>query len=277
VFENSVVFLSPHMDDAVLSCGGTIHCLNRLKVPVEIVTVFARGPTGDLSPFAKWMHSVWGLSYDALAHRREEDRQATASLGARTTHLPIQDSIYRRNPQSQDFLYTSRVQIFSGDWGREPGLLSALVKELQYQLMEQGWELLFAPLGVGRHVDHMLVRAAVESAFAGSKRESVVFYEDFPYVQEPGALDVALAQFELPYIHQLVVALNEEDIQAKDRAARFYVSQSKEVAGEIGISVDQVREYAARIAKKELMSFGERYWSPQRTALDRLTDVLKAL
>jgi LmbE family N-acetylglucosaminyl deacetylase len=277
VFENSVVFLSPHMDDVVLSCGGTIHFLNHLKVPVEIVTVFAGGPTGDLSPFAKWMHSVWGLPYNALAYRREEDRRATASLGARTIHLPIQDSIYRRNPQSQDFLYTSRVQIFSGDWGREPGLLSALVKELQYQLMEQGWELLFAPLGVGRHVDHMLVRAAVESAFAGSKRERVVFYEDSPYVQEPGALDVALAQFELPYIHQLVVALNEEDIQAKDRAARFYVSQSKEVAGEIGISVDQVREYAARIAKKELMSFGERYWSPQRTALDRLTDVLKAL
>ena len=89
VFENGVVFLSPHMDDAVLSCGGTIHRLNRRKVPVEVVTVFTGSPTGELSPLAKWMHNAWGLPYNAVVYRREEDRQAIASLGGRATYLPF--------------------------------------------------------------------------------------------------------------------------------------------------------------------------------------------
>ena len=267
------MFLSPHMDDVVLSCGGTIHCLNRLKVPIEIVTVFAGGPTGDLSPFAKWIHSAWGLPYNAVVYRREEDRQAIASLGGRAMYLPFQDSIYRRHPQSQQLLYTSKAHIFSGDWGQESGLLSALVKELQCQLMERGWELLFAPLGVGQHVDHMLVREAVEGAFPES--ESIVFYEDFPYVQKSGALDVALARLNLPCIHHLVVALTEEDVQAKEEAVCLYVSQSKEVAGKIGISINEIREYAALVVGTEAVLFGERYWSPRMAALDRLRRVLK--
>ena len=273
--KNRVVFLSPHMDDVILSCGGTIHCLNRLKVPVEIITAFTGGPTGELSPLAKWMHSAWGLPYNAPVCRREEDRQATASLGARPTYLPFQGSIYRRHPQSQQLLYTSKAHIFSGDWGQEPSLLPALVKELQRQLMEQSWELLFGPLGVGGHVDHMLIRAAVESAFTGSQREKVVFYEDFPYVQNPGALDVALAQFETSSVHHWVITLNDEDVNAKERAASLYVSQSKGVAREIGISIDEIREYASLVGETEAVPFGERYWSPRKAALNRLRMVLK--
>ena len=275
MFENGVVFLSPHMDDVVLSCGGTIHCLDRLRVPVEIVTVFTGSPTGELSPLAKWMHSAWELPYNAPVYRREEDRQATASLGARPTHLPFQGSIYRRHPQSQQLLYMSKAHIFSGDWGQEPSLLSALVKELQCQLMERSWELLFAPLGVGRHVDHMLIRTAVENALTGPQREKTVFYEDFPYVQEPGAIDVALAQFEMPSLHHWVVTLKEEDVEAKERSVRFYVSQSKEVAREIGISIDEIREYAALVGETEAAPFGERYWSPRKAALNRFRRMLE--
>jgi LmbE family N-acetylglucosaminyl deacetylase len=275
MFRNSVVFVSPHMDDVVLSCGGTIHCLNRLKVPVEIITTFAGSPTGKLSPLAKWMHSAWKLPYNAPVYRREEDRHATAILGARPTYLPFHDSIYRRHPQGQQLLYTSKAHIFSGDWGQEPSLLSALAKELQCQLMERSWELLFGPLGVGGHVDHLLIRAAVESAFTSSQREKIVFYEDFPYVQNPGALDVALTQFEMSPVYHLVVRLKEEDVKAKERAVRFYVSQSKEVAGEIGISIDEMREYAALVGETEAASFGERYWSPRMTSLNRLQMVLK--
>jgi len=273
MFKNGVVFLSPHMDDVILSCGGTIHCLNRLTVPVEIITAFTEGPTGELSPLAKWMHSAWGLPYNAPEYRHEEDRKATASLGARAVYLPFRGSIYRRHPQSQQLLYTSKAHIFSGDWGQESSLLSALAKELQCQLMERSWELLFAPLGVGRHVDHMLIRAAIEGTFTESER--IVFYEDFPYVQKPGALDVALARFKLPCVHQLVVMLTEEDVQAKERAVCFYVSQSKEVAGEIGISIGEIREYAALVAETEAVPFGERYWSPREAALNRFRRMLK--
>ena len=151
-----MVFLSSHLDDAVLSCGGTIHCLNNLGVPIDVISIFAGSPISELSPFAKSLHAVWKLPFDAPMYRRAEDRKATSSLRARSVHLSFQSSIYRRNPATQEYLYTTRENIFSGNWNKEPTLLSSICGELQHQLATQNWELLFVPLGIGQHIDHIL-------------------------------------------------------------------------------------------------------------------------
>ncbi|WP_366972639.1 PIG-L family deacetylase, partial [Thermoflexus sp.] len=36
--------LSPHPDDAVLSCGGTLYRTARAGIPVRVITVFAGDP-----------------------------------------------------------------------------------------------------------------------------------------------------------------------------------------------------------------------------------------
>ena len=51
------VYLSPHLDDAVLSCGGMIHRQAQAGERVVVVTVCAGDPPpGPLSDFARSLH-----------------------------------------------------------------------------------------------------------------------------------------------------------------------------------------------------------------------------
>ncbi len=52
------LFLSPHPDDAVLSCGGLIHQLTQKGEPVTILTVMAGDPPDPLpdTPLVRELH-----------------------------------------------------------------------------------------------------------------------------------------------------------------------------------------------------------------------------
>ncbi|MGH2521295.1 MAG: PIG-L deacetylase family protein, partial [Anaerolineales bacterium] len=52
------LYLSPHFDDAALSCGGTIHQQTRQGERAVVVTVCAGdSPPGPLSAFAQTLHA----------------------------------------------------------------------------------------------------------------------------------------------------------------------------------------------------------------------------
>ncbi|MFN2182380.1 MAG: PIG-L family deacetylase, partial [Anaerolineae bacterium] len=55
------VYLSPHLDDAVMSCGGTIHRQTSRGDQVLAITIFSGNHQGgELSPFALVQHGYWG-------------------------------------------------------------------------------------------------------------------------------------------------------------------------------------------------------------------------
>ena len=78
------VYLSPHLDDVALSCGGRIWQQAQTGDSVLVVTIFAGAPPPDvpLSPFARELHARWGYLSDADVVRREEDQASLTHLGA---------------------------------------------------------------------------------------------------------------------------------------------------------------------------------------------------
>src|SRR5689334_12434287 len=77
------VYLSPHLDDAALSCGGMIHQQTQAGERVVVVTLCAGGPpAGALSDFAQSLHTRWQTPVEAVAVRRAEDLAALKVLGA---------------------------------------------------------------------------------------------------------------------------------------------------------------------------------------------------
>ena len=269
-----VVFLSPHLDDVVASCGGTISHLACIGTEVEVVTVFAGSPTDELSEFAASLHATWRLPYDAPAWRRDENRRALSDLGAGSICLSFQDAIYRRPGRGQSCLYASKDQLFSGNWQNESGLLGALVDGLESVLAERNWSVLCVPAGVGGHVDHLLVRTAAQSACARMESR-IVFYEDLPYALDPAACGKALTELGSGPVLHLVVPLTEPRIRAKDRAMRLYASQSTRVAGELGLPVNDVIEYASAVSDRGTAPYAERFWACCPAALDSLRRVLQ--
>lgn len=119
-------------------------------------------------------------------------------------------------------------------------------------------------------MDHLLVHEAAERACAGLNRKEIVFFEDLPYSLEQPARQKALAQCNLSTEQHLFVSLTDPDMRAKETAIRLYTSQSKDIAGDLGISVDEILEYAYYDADHEATSIRERFWAPRMETLDVL-------
>lgn len=215
------IYLSPHLDDAALSCGGLIWEQTQAGETVSIWTVCAGDPpAGPLSFYAEALHARWNTGRDAVARRRLEDIAACELLCASHHHLLLPDCIYRRGVHrqaSQNFLYTSETSLFGPVNPAESGLIQELSADL-LRMLPAGSQLV-CPMALGGHADHRLTRAAAENLGQG-----LWYYADFPYaVKDP---------------QQLV-----DHIQSGWQSRRFRVSRSGLEAWQ-----DAVAEYRSQIS-----------------------------
>ena len=181
------IFLSPHFDDAALSCGGIIWEEVRRGAQVSIWTVCAAPPPkGQLSTFAEELHARWNTGPQATEQRRREDIASCAQLGVAYHHLDLHDCIYRRGPNGEH-LYPTEESLSGGLQSLDQYWIETLYKELKRDVPPRAR--LVCPLAIGNHVDHQLTRAAAELL---SPR--LWYYADYPYVQrKPEQLEEMLA------------------------------------------------------------------------------------
>ena len=168
------IYLSPHLDDAVLSAGGLIYEQMQAGIPVEIWT-FMCGypPEGEFSPFAQKLHAQWGFSSgeEAIRTRRGEDETAAAILGAKTLHFDFLDCAYRRG-STGEWLYSD---IAGPPHPEDAQLPSQIATAISTRLHPE--DVLVCQLAVGSHVDHVLVRQAAELL-----GKSLRYDIDVPYI-----------------------------------------------------------------------------------------------
>ncbi len=119
------IFLSPHLDDAVLSCGGLLAQLTQQGQAVQVINIFAGIPPANrpLSAFARYQHRQWQktladppfqsrnneekgeanappsvarrASRSFVQIRRAEDKAALLYFNAQASYLNFYDCIYR--------------------------------------------------------------------------------------------------------------------------------------------------------------------------------------
>lgn len=186
-----LLVLSPHPDDAVLSCGALLAAVRR-PATVTVMTVFteAAPPPHTLSA-RQYLRQTGAEHADELyAERRAEDRAVLARLGVVRFHAGFVDGLFRRSPDPGRWrvraarlvpelghVYpTYRLHLSRGRLSPRDGETLRRVTETIRELLPRGRGLLLAPLGVGGHADHVLVRTA--AALSGLP---AVYYSDFPY------------------------------------------------------------------------------------------------
>ena len=175
------IFLSPHFDDVAFSCGGLVWELVQAGSTVGVWTVCAGEPPGGvLSPFANELHARWEAGQNAPAWRRTEDLKSCKRLKADSLYLGLPDCIYRRHPQTGEFLYASNAALNGPIQPGDVHNLIALQADLKQHLPSHS--ILVCPLGLGNHVDHQLTRLAAEGLDL-----TAWYYADFPYVLQCGA------------------------------------------------------------------------------------------
>jgi LmbE family N-acetylglucosaminyl deacetylase len=211
----SHLYLSPHLDDAVISCGGLIAQQAANGELVSVLTVCAGDPPpGPLSPFARELHERWGESSSPIAVRRAEDRMACGRLDAVVVHLDIPDAIYRRGPEGE-LLYTSESEILGPVHMKEQGLIKHLAGLLEEQCPAEFR--IYCPLGVGGHVDHRITRRAAECL-----KVRLWYYHDLPYAARG---EILPPEFRLPPEKEITCLLSSGEIDAWAAAVAMYQSQ----------------------------------------------------
>ena len=256
------IYLSPHLDDAVLSCGGAIHRQTSSGEFVQAITVFA-GEAQDrpLSPFALEQHDYWGNPPQPMALRRAEDAAALALLGAEARHLAYLDAVYRSTDGGQPLYADVEALLGSVDPADRLGQegTDALVDLMDDMISSAGQSAVYAPLGVGSHVDHQIVHCVGRRLLARGYR--VAFYEDYPYAERAQAVESALARAAGGGWQTETVPLGADDLVAKVAALSYYHTQMTVLFGGTGAMPSRVWAFAA--TRSMGTGFGERIcWLP---------------
>ncbi len=234
----NVAILSPHLDDAVLSCW---HVLEE-REEATVVNVFTGSPPhGTQAP--SWDRLTGATDpVERMRERREEDRRALAVVGRDAVYLDLLDSQYGRDELSTGWLAARLRTLLEPD------------------------TVVHAPAGLSRHPDHECVRdAALELARAGSQ---VMIYADLPHgirhgwpawvagVPEPPGIDVdaewagVLGEAGLA-VERLVARVRPLDAQARERklsALAEYRTQRVALDGLGFVPLDDPRALAFEVS-----------------------------
>lgn len=158
------LYLSPHLDDAVLSCGASLVAERAAGLSILVATLFTEGPGHDV--------------------RRGEDAAALDPRGIHRLHARLADAPWR-SP-----CYGSFSGIVHGRDPADDACSAELLAWLTEVVERARPAAVVAPLGVGTHVDH---RLSFEAAVALS-RGGTTFYEDIPYALAEGAAALRLLE-----------------------------------------------------------------------------------
>jgi LmbE family N-acetylglucosaminyl deacetylase len=230
---DAAVILSPHFDDAVLSCWHVLASAGE----VLVVNVFAGEPSvGTLG----WWDELAGATDSAAAVRMrvEEDRRALALAGCTAVNLPFLDSQYRQP-------------------GEAPGEIAEALREVVAADAR-----LYAPASLGdHHRDHTAVREAALALHA--EGAGLRLYADLPHAtvlgwpqwvldgSSPTGVDPAgerwasqLEATEIP-VERMVAAkhrLAPQVYAKKLEAVRTYGSQTAPLRRTFGPSLEDPRQ-----------------------------------
>ena len=218
------VILSPHLDDAVLSCWHVLCGPGE----VTVINVFAGVPPPGSG--VSWWDRLTGAtdSVERMVERHAEDRAALAIAGRAATSLEFLDAQYEPAGQIDDTITAALRELI------DPGTV------------------VYAPAALGDHPDHEQVRnAALAMATSG---QQVRLYADHPHSvragwpawvdgSKPAGSDRVAAQWDRrlseagltrpqPAVHRLDVAERERKLQAAS-AYRTQITSLAATFGEI--------------------------------------------
>jgi LmbE family N-acetylglucosaminyl deacetylase len=168
------------MDDAVLSSGSHILNLLNTKKGVQIITVFTSFGSRPISWDAqKYLMKSGFFRLDSFTKaRKNEDLNSMHMLDIPFVQLDFIDGGFRKDSKEK-FFYPTFDHLCSGKVPHEDvRLIQTIKKTLNSSLHSRNWnfinsgnvlpgiqpsDILYAPLGIGNHADHIIVNRVAQT------------------------------------------------------------------------------------------------------------------
>lgn len=226
-------FVSPHFDDAALSAGSLISYLVD-KVPVTVVNVFTEADSGPHTLSSKAFLSQCGYqdANELFSVRKKEDKDIFRKLGIEVINLGFTDALWRKKenknlvvkglgrlvPELNHIYPTYRFHAGTGKVsGYDLKLKAELTKKLRRLIVTKN-RIIFCPVGIGKHVDHILVRNVCSNTF-----DDVIYWSDFNYSMEFSGKTKFIQR------KKLKMAFFNQELKSKQKLIESYKNQMKAI------------------------------------------------
>ena len=187
--KEKVMVVSPHFDDAILSCGGMLCSDEWFDSEISVINVFTeisqkKQKMSDV--IAEYVSEDLAISKSKvnldmcerwIATRRKEELFATKTLGIKSFDLGYKDAIFRM--VNDKFIYDTEEKLFLGQV-RENVLLEQLVH--QFIDICKNYSICYFPAGIGNHPDHIILHLIGKKIQCN--HPSVRFYCEIPYSKD---------------------------------------------------------------------------------------------
>lgn len=231
------VFISPHLDDAAFSAGGILAFLSKLNLPVLVINVFTSPGNGNGETLSsrKFLSQCKDADPVRLFSKRlaEDSRIFLTLKNTKVINLGLVDALWRLSKSAHpltrflgklapEFLRaypTYRWHISTGKISPNDSLtVDELFRTIKKHVRQK--DLIFCPLGIGKHVDHLIVRDAC------TKLENTkVYWADHPYQL------IHSADQDFIHRHQLQRFVFSQFKKAKGLLIKGYKTQVEPVFG----------------------------------------------
>lgn len=198
-----------------------IHALTHQGQAVHVLTIMAASPPDPppQTPIVTDIHARWQAGYDPVPVRRQEDETALAICGASAHYGTFPDCIYRQSADGTA-LYPTEESLSGPVHPSDPVRHASIFPD---SLLTQQ-PVIVAPLAVGQHVDHVLIRDHALTLKRNHPDIVLFFYTDFPYSRDADAIQQARAALSVS-LEPHLIPLTQSDIDAKIQAMTAYRTQ----------------------------------------------------
>lgn len=250
--KNKITFISPHLDDAIFSGGGAI--INHLRKgdDVSVVTIFSGIP--GINNFSDFFSSI---AYRGWVNDRiKENTDILNSIKVKSINLNFLDAIFRKDDLGK-FLCLSWSDIFLDDEYKfkEECVLCNLIREKMLKFTKNKNEILYFPLSLGNHLDHVLVNKIGKELNTTYEEQKIYYYEDLPYANYSIDIDKLYKMYAIEKIEEI-------DINYKISLVSGY-KKSLEVGDNFSVVASHIKNHAAGIG--ESGKYFERFWRYRNT------------
>lgn len=218
--KKTVYFVSPHFDDAVLSAGAVMQYLAK-DTNIVVINVFTQAGERpySFSVKANLKQSGFTDAKELYQAREKEDKKVLQKVTKNIINLGFIDSLWRKKSPSHplekiipeiNYLYpTYRFHVAKGKIVKHDLLLMQKIKQKLRTIIKEKNPVVFCPMGIGDHVDHVIIRRVCDELF-----KNPIHWSDFPY-NEQSAIDTE----EYQTLHF------ERDLKKKKKLIEGYKTQ----------------------------------------------------
>ena len=224
IFTNaeSILIVSPHLDDACYSLGGALYKLQALKVIWDIYSQ---------STFTNQKYLI------LIGDREKEEEEFCAKICAKSILSNLPDAHSRGYTHVSEYLNSSIENIINDD-SRED--VKSLVKNYKTIKYKYNPTIIGIPMASGCHMDHLKVRELMINYVLNYETDKAIFffYEDLPYSSNSKWLEKELNYLANYFVLRPIRIDISDVIEEKFKLLKIYNSQISQR------DIDQIISYS---------------------------------